>query len=137
MFNSTTQSVNSSADTAALFDSEEYDTSSFHSTVSNTSRIVAPFAGYYLFTFGCFVNASVSSAHLSWRLNGTTAQRPTALLTTIGSSGYLASCSAILKLALADYVEAMLFQTSGGAVAFGHASSTDAQATLTCTLLGI
>lgn len=49
LYNSTSQSIPNNTDTTVLFDSESYDTNTFHSTSTNTGRITIPTGqgGYY------------------------------------------------------------------------------------------
>lgn len=103
---------------ALTFDTERYDTSGFHSTVTNTGRLTVPtgMAGKYLITGGVDWAASATGVRkCEIRLNGTT------LLAshnsgTIPASGIEQAICTIYNLAAADYVELTVLQTSGGAL---------------------
>lgn len=139
VYNSTTQSINSGANTAVTFDSEEYDTSSFHEGVTNPSRITfaSAGAGYYLVTFGAFWNsAGGTSCHIVLKMNNTTLIRGSSDNTAVNIAGYAGAVSVVVAALVTDYLEVIAFQNSGGPINLGHASALDAQATLTCTLLG-
>lgn len=97
------------------FDTERYDTDSMHSTVSNTDRLTANKAGYYLATLGVefAANATGDRAVL---INHNTAgsiglQRvPAATATTV------LNVTVEWKMAAGDYLTAFAWQTSGGAL---------------------
>ena len=55
------------------FDTNDYDTNSIHSTSTNTSRFVAPSAGYYRFTCAVDTGTNAASQLVQFRLNGSTA----------------------------------------------------------------
>lgn len=117
VYNSTTQSISNATNTAITYNSEIFDTDSFHSTSINTSRLTAPSTGYYLVT-ACaeFATSSSGMRYLKIRKNGTTEY---ALVNAKGVSTYSGamSCSAIVHLtASTDYVEAVVYQDSGGAL---------------------
>lgn len=137
-FNSAVQTINSGASTAVTFDSEEYDTSAFHSTSANTSRMTVPtgLAGYYLCVFSTFYNASPSNIHLGFTKNGTTALR-LAGGSSIAAASYSPEAITVVNLAVADFVEVFVLQSTGGGVGIGHATVLDAQSTFAFTLLGV
>lgn len=113
---STSQTGSTGTYTAVLFDGEDIDTDSFHSTVSNTTRITIPsgMGGKYLIG-GC-VDFDVSATGVRYAKiykNGTTnlqieSRAPTATLETI------IGVTTIADLAAGDYIEIMGFQDSGG-----------------------
>lgn len=76
VYNSANIAISNNTETALTFDTERYDTSAYHSTSSNTSRLVAPVTGYYRIGAGiewdAGVGATMLTAELSIRLNGTT-----------------------------------------------------------------
>ena len=129
-YNSTTQSVNDSAQTALTFDTEDYDVGAMHSTSVNTSRMTIPTGGtgLYLVTANTSYAANAGSDRLitiykngsAWRkgpmftpFNGTSAQ------TGLG-------VTAFMQLSAADYIEIFVFQGTGGALNFGSATYSDA-----------
>lgn len=88
---------------ALLFDSEDYDTSSMHSTSSNTSRITVPSNGKYLLQGK---TVALSTSEIVFRVNGnaTNYGRITAIPTSVGMGNVMLSVCE-LDLAANDYVE--------------------------------
>lgn len=117
VYNSTNFSVGTSGtDTLVTFDSERWDTSSMHSTASNTGRIYAPVAGIYDL-----------KAHLNFAANGTgqryaffkvNGSRIVALTTQPANATIITAVnpSSEVKLNAGDYVEVWAWQNSGGAL---------------------
>lgn len=105
----TTQSIPDITGTDILFDAEDFDSDSYHSTSSNTNRITIPtgLGGIYAVSF--YIDAvGISAAQMFIIKNGTTAIRRKAVvapLDTLNWTGYLAA---------GDYITAAVFQTSGG-----------------------
>lgn len=119
-------SVNLSVSSATLtvhpFDTERFDTDTMHDPTTNPSRLTCRTAGMYL--IGCCVEWAASTSGyrlLLLRLNGTTGG-PT--------NGYLAeslvdpaptgetsqTLSVMVRLAVGDYVEILVVQTTGAAL---------------------
>ena len=116
LYKSSTQSINNSTDTALTWDSEQFDTDSFHSTSTNTSRITIPSgkAGKYLFTarINWTTNASGSREFKMFK-NGTEQfWQPVALAPTQTGNTW----TTIYDAAVSDYFEAYVWQNSGGAL---------------------
>jgi len=137
-YNSTSQSISNSTDTAVTFNSENFDTDGFHSTVSNTDRMTIPSgkAGKYLII-----------GYASWT-NNATGYRQAQLLKN-GSqlfSGYFDIASSgstvatannpvmVADLAVGDYITMQVNQSSGGALNIGAFGSN--KSSLTVILLG-
>lgn len=131
VYNSTTQSV-SSTSAALTFDSEEYDTDAFHSTVSATSKITIPSGldGYYLLQGGTFGDNTWS--WIGFKKGGNALRGYGG---TVSGGAHYATSSAIILLAAADYVELWVNTTS--AANMGHATLLDAQSWFAATLLGV
>jgi hypothetical protein len=88
---------------ALTFDLETYDTNSYHSTVTNTSRITVPNAGYYRFTFNTLVS-TIYLYRFGFFKNG--AQLNTGFGYAIPQSGGgVVNASIDVSLAANDYVE--------------------------------
>jgi len=119
------QSLTTSVWAAATFDAEVFDlfpagygATGGHSTSSNTSRYTCEFPGTYLLSGnGSFANNATGIRATRWAVNGTavnaTASGTTALTgnpTSVGAAGFS------VVLAVGDYVELQLFQSSGGAL---------------------
>lgn len=135
VYNSAVQSISSGANTALTFDSEEFDTDAFHSTVSNTSRITIPSGldGKYMLTAGGLWNSTVNTPPMFLEKNGTTNLR-SAVSGPAGASGYVQLVN-IVDLVATDYVEVIVFQNSGGPINFGSGSA-ESQAHFTATKIG-
>ncbi len=122
LYNSGNFSHNSSGSWLNLtFDSELWDLDGMHSTGSNTERLTATIAGKYTFS---------GSAYIAGNANGVRAIRiiKTTLAGAASYYGYAEtnpvtgdvtamSTSAILDLAVGDYVSLQFFQNSGGTLA--------------------
>lgn len=96
---------------ALVFNSERWDTDSFHDTSSNTSRLTAPVSGYYLI-----------GGHIQWDSNGTGARllgvrvngSTTIAFGTLHSrSDMTQSISTYYFLNASDFVELICIQDSG------------------------
>lgn len=140
VYNSGTQTINDSTETALTFDSERYDTDAYHSTSSNTSRLVAPVSGYYRIGANVEWDAGVGGIppgflRLSVRLNGTT---------VIGSSEVEIVNRFIRRetateyfLSGGDYVEIMAFHTTTGGGTLTILSSGNYSPEATISLIGV
>ena len=112
--NSADQSIPSSTTTTLAFDSERYDTANTHDTSTDNSRLTAPVDGIYAVT-----------AQVSWQQSSTGIRE---LFLDTGE-GRIAAESALppgtafyqevttqVRLEAGDYVEARVYQSSGGAL---------------------
>jgi hypothetical protein len=133
-YNSTTQSITTATLTALTFNTEEYDTSSFHSTSSNTSRMVVPTTGYYRLTGYFYMASGTGQKICQFYKNGTTTLRSQALFTS--AAGGVINTT-VVQLTAADYVEVRAYQNSGGSVNAGDASNTEQQNFFAIELLGV
>jgi hypothetical protein len=108
------QSIPNNAGTAITFDSEVYDTGSYHSNTTNPSRFTVPANGIYSIT--AMVNfAGNGGLNIGWLMvNGTTT---IALQDMYGSfNTSTINLSTIVNLNANDYVELIAYQNSGAAV---------------------
>lgn len=117
VYHSSVQSVSSSGSTLLVWNSENFDTASYHSTVSNTSRLTAPTAGKYIVGFNIAFSWSGTTPTADDRftgrvlLNGSglgsrAIQQTNPLGSTISSAGGgCVSASGYLNLSANDYVE--------------------------------
>ena len=123
-YNSATQSISDSTPQAVTFNSENHDTSSIHSTSSNTSRFTASATGYWRFRAGTGWDTNTSGLrYLWWRVDGTTEVNGGA--ESVPTSAGTAPCGqteVTLYLTTGQYVELMAYQTSGGARNIGGTS---------------
>lgn len=130
LYNSGNYTISNNTDTKLGFDTEFFDTDGFHSTSTNTSRITIPSgkAGKYLVcVFSGFAANTTGNRQLSiWRNNFTgTPSRAFNLLFTGSNAGPAMAGSAIIDLAVGDYVEAVVYQNSGGNLTvYGGANDT-------------
>lgn len=135
--NAASQSISSSSITVVTFDTESLDTDGFHSTVTNTGRITIPSgkAGKYLFTaMGQFVNNGTGSRALYLYVNGTAKTSTSGI--TAGGLPTSMTAAFILDLAVADYVDVRVWQSSGGALNLNGNSTDTGVTNFCCTYLG-
>lgn len=104
------QSIPDSTYTAVTWPTEVFDVGGYHDTSTNTSRITIPSgkAGYYRFSWSQGVTAAASTCTLY--TNGTGGTR-NAFINVQNAEANQATI--ILSLAVGDYVEVYLRQTSG------------------------
>lgn len=135
---SATQSISNNTSTLITWNSENFDTSGFHSTSTNTSRITIPSgkAGYYLFTsYGFFADNATGNRRMDLRKNGSLIRSWPTPATTNTFSGLTITC--LLNLAVGDYIEIAAFQSSGGALNYYKGIDTGNQyGTFECQYLG-
>ena len=137
--NSSDVSISNNTDTKLTFATETFDTNSYHSAVTNTTRITVPSTGYYAITWT-----------ISWAYNSTGRRVQTLFkngnavvtfpLGVDGASSYASntpSRSITLYLTASDYLEINLFQNSGGALnALGDAGAGALATTFAAQYLG-
>jgi len=116
--NSATQSLSNETWTAINFDTEQYDTNTFHSTSVNTSRMTIPAdkAGKYLFTVtGYFSNASTSGVRIV-RLTKNATEIARGNWQAAATVNTNCTMTTVLNLAVSDYIQFEMFQNSGGSL---------------------
>lgn len=100
-----------------LWDTEDYDTDGFHSTSVNTSRLTVPADKGGLYAVGYAIDvaagANVASA---WIVVNGGATRFAWVQTPNVSQGVFMQGSDFLGLSAGDYIEALVYQNSGGAL---------------------
>lgn len=121
---SANQTISNSVQTAVTFDVEQFDTNSFHSTSTNTSRITIPsgYAGKYLFVMkACWAASSTGNRLINYLYKNnsefTRVETP--------STGYEPGLSLVViaDAAVNDYFEFFVLQTSGGNLNLGGSAS--------------
>lgn len=126
VYNNANININNATVTAVTFNSEYADSDGMHSTSSNTSRITIVTPGWYTFVFNGEFAASAGGTDRSFnlRLNGSTyigaargAPIASATVTTLGV------VTAMRSLSVGDYVEAVVYQNSGGALALRYSAA--------------
>jgi len=120
IYNSASTSIANATWTDITFNSENFDTDSYHSTSSNTARITIPTGktGYY-FVFGTvrFVGNTTGRRMARMMLNGATSFGIFEA-TPSTSTGSDVSCylGQVYYFTAADYITLQCYQTSGGAL---------------------
>ena len=112
------QSIANATETTINWDSETYDTNTFHSTSTNTSRITIPssYGGYY--KVYCTVNFAANSTgqrQLFLYKNGTMISGFMQPPASTGGLYYL-SLSTSVNLVATDYLEIKVYQNSTGSL---------------------
>ena len=108
--------------TALDFDTERWDTGDLHSPTTNPSRFTVPLTGRYVVTASsCFDISATGMRHLYIRVNGTGVQGYSEVFGVLGVNPTAGnqtelSTSAVLTLNTNDYVEAIVWQNTGGAL---------------------
>lgn len=112
--NGTAQSITGGAgEVAILWTTEDYDTDSYHSTVSNTSRVTAPSADKYLVT-GILGFADLDNQDLVARIRKNGSTEIARVIRQMGSLTYLVrSFSYVVDLGSSDYIEITVQQVGG------------------------
>jgi hypothetical protein len=134
---SANQSISNSTDTALTWDTETFDTDTFHSTSTNTSRITIPAgkAGYYQFNVNIGWGASSTGIRdLNISKNGTRFQYFT--FNGQASNAQSFAYSAIAYGAVNDYFEIVVFQNSGGALNIQSNVLAGGTSSFSCAYLG-
>lgn len=123
ILNRTTNPANvaNNTQTAVSFDNELIDTNSFHSTVTNPTRVTIPtgYGGKYAISANAYWGTSAGGGQRGSRIykNG-------AIFIDFGNNNSGSTefpsifWNAIVSLSAADYIEFYVFQTSGGALGY-------------------
>lgn len=110
-----TQAISNNTDTAVTFDTEDFDTDSFHSNVTNNSRLTIPSGknGKYLLT-GCLAWAGNANGLRAIKIykNGVILIENSLFFG--GSDGLTQPESFVFDLVATDYLEIFCRQSSGG-----------------------
>jgi len=123
VYKTANQSIATSSWTCLTWNAEAFDTDTMHDNVTDNSRITFTTAGKYLITLNCFwANNSTGSRNHKIELNGTTTEgsgtniiQPFAVA-PVAVSYTGASISFIKTFAANDYINAFVWQNSGGAL---------------------
>lgn len=136
LWKSNNQSINNATYTAITFDSENFDTDGFHSTVTNTSRITIPagLGGKYLITFTAGYAASATGIRGSALYKNGSQTHIMFQVSASSAADHFFAGSQIMNLTAGDYVEIFLYQNSGGALDVKGLS--DNATTFSCQYLG-
>lgn len=116
VYHNTTQSVADITETSLVFNSDRFDPTGMHDTVSNTGRITFNDAGVYVVSFVCEFASAVDyfTIYSLCRLNGATViARSTHNRGDSGDGSSMATTySTIYKFAAADYIETRVYQNN-------------------------
>lgn len=126
VYNSATQSIASDAAHHALtFDSEEFDVDGLHSTSVNTSRITIPtgFDGKWWFNIAAMWAVNATGQRLARFYKNGAAFGPPSYAVGNGTYNVTNNFGALISVVATDYIEAFVFQDSGGPLAIGAAGS--------------
>ena len=116
-YHSITQSIANATDVILNLNSERWDTDDIHDNVTNNSRLTCKTAGVYIITANVgFLANSTGIRLFSIRLNGTT-DLGWSFVDTNQNSDQIVSVATVYELAVNDYIEIKVHQTSGGALA--------------------
>lgn len=110
--NSANQSIPSSTTTTLAFDSERYDTANAHDTSTDNSRLTAPVDGIYAVT--AQVNWQQSSTGIRELFLDTADGRIAAENAAPTNTAFYQEVTTQIRLEAGDYVEARVYQSSGG-----------------------
>ena len=117
VYKNVTQSIANATWTTITFDSENFDTDSFHSTSTNTSRMTIPSGknGKYLVTANLSFPTNTTGMRASMiRKNGADYAKGTWIGAFNEAVGLIAT--QIIDLVATDYVEMQVYQDSGGSL---------------------
>jgi hypothetical protein len=142
-YNSATQSINDSAVTIVTFDSEDFDTATYHSTSSNTGRMTVPTTGKYRFLATVYFNSADADGLriVEFEKNGATAGAGTLLRGQSRMFGHASNtqvqqAEVVASLTATDFVTVIVFQSSGAAMNIGHATAPEIQSSFSVQFLG-
>jgi hypothetical protein len=128
-YNSAAQSVNNATLTALTLDSEDYDVGAMHDNVTNNSRMTIPTGGnglYLLVAKTTFASNGTGAAR-ELRLTKNGAAIGTSVLhAPTAAANEQISVTGIEVLVATDYIEAYVYQDSGGALNVGAATRVSA-----------
>lgn len=123
VYHNANQSINNATATALAFNSERLDTAAGvadtqHDTVTNNSRLTCRYAGVYQITANIewAATANTGLRDLYLRVGGTTIIAYTKTPASTISVTYQQNVTRLYTLAVNDYVEAVVLQTSGAAL---------------------
>jgi len=129
VFHGSTQTIQTSSETALTFNTNDFDPQALHSTSVQPTRITLQSTGVWLFgahvTMGVTgVGFTAGDAYIRFRKNGATAMGTKAGIGGVAGSIVAFSHSQLEVIAsTGDYVEVLAFQNSGSPVQVGGASS--------------
>lgn len=131
-----TQSVATATGVLATFNTEDFDTDGFHSTVTNTSRMTIPtgLGGKYLLTGYIYWGAGLAGVHIIRFFKNGAALSPQVL--DVGSAVGLGQvATTVLDLVAGDYVEINVYHQGGSNETIGDAVNAEQRNSFAVTKL--
>lgn len=120
LFHSVTQShATSGSWQAVAFNSENFDPTGMHDTVTNNSRITITVPGLYLVQGSIEMAGATSALVIGFRVNGTGSNVPTHSIqghVDGAAQALYAGYGDLIKVVANDWIELVALQTSGGAL---------------------
>lgn len=116
VYSTSSQSISNGSTTILTFDSENFDTSNYHSTSSNTGRLTVPNTGKYLIFFKVTYEGNTTGIRqILMKKNGTTdIGYIYAPAISVSSTGASSTLTQIVDATAGDYFTISVYQTSGG-----------------------
>ena len=114
-----TQNISTATATIITWNSESFDTNSYHSTTTNTGRLTVPTTGYYLLNgLIMFAPNGTGVRILDIKKNGSTSVAYVEeAATTLSATASTVQFTALVSAAANDYFEIVAYQNSGSTVA--------------------
>lgn len=114
---STSVSIANNTDVKVAMNTEEFDTDGFHDNTTNNTRITIPAgkAGKYLLTGSTFFDGNVTGER-SCKIFKNNGEIKNAFSVPNGTANCGIAVTAVVSLAVSDYVEFVVRQNSGGAL---------------------
>jgi len=107
------QTISNTTDTAVAFDSERWDTDTIHDTSTNNSKLTCNTAGKYLISGNIQWDGNSTGTRIVFiKLNGATVIAKSSTNIT-DASNFQMQCTTIYDLAVTNYVELFVRQSSG------------------------
>lgn len=111
------QSCATGANTPINFDTEDIDSDGAHSTVTNTSRYTAQTAGWHRISGGVGITGNATGARqVAIFKNGGVNPGSAQWLNPGAVTAAISARSKCISLVVGDFIEIVMFQTSGGAL---------------------
>ncbi len=115
VYHNVAQTIPDSVETILAFNSARYDTDTIHDNVTNNSRLTCKTAGIYLIIGQVQFDPNATGfRQLSVKLNGATLLDLVSVGIRNVANQWMADISTIYSLAVNDYVEISVYQSSGG-----------------------
>jgi len=122
VYNDASQNIANGTPTKLAFNAEYFDTDSFHDNTTNNSRLTIPEDGKYLCGVSFTIAGTSGHVNVGILLNNT-ANIALAALGNISGASIAPAVSTIADLDADDYIEANVYQDSGGTVAVSYAAN--------------